>query len=171
MKYLSQFLILKIFVVLSSFQLLSTDYHKKTTNELKEHLNNLVKTYRAAGIKPPKDLEQIRTFVIAKANPNISTDLNLGGDNALHINALHIAAEAGDTNLIRFLLEYKANIDHKSGHGLTALMYAAAKKLLGYYSLREQILRKASITAFVLRVESLNGKKNHIRVWITNFVV
>ena len=97
-------------------------YNEQKTEELKQYLNSVVTIYLNNNTRPTRAEISltIRELLDFGANPNIATDSDLNGSQAIHF-----AAEIGDNVLISFLLEQGANIEAKNDSGRTPLHLAA----------------------------------------------
>ena len=123
MKYVSQYSILAM-LILGFSRLYALDNESKT-QKLKQVLHRIVKTcwtiHRIPSGNEWSQLSyQIRDLVNQGANPSAFTDNDFEGRSAIHF-----AAEAGDVDLIEFLLNKKVNIEALTVNGYTPLMWAA----------------------------------------------
>ncbi len=124
MKYVNQSLILAMFILLGFSRLYALDNESKT-QELKQVLHRIVKMYWKihripSGTEWAQLSYQIRDLVNHGANPSALTDNGFQGRGAIHF-----AAEAGDVDLIEFLLNKKVHVEALSVGNYTPLMWAA----------------------------------------------
>ena len=97
------------------------DFDALQTEQLKNFLDEIIETHRRTDNRPSSSLLSmtIREFVNHRADPNVTSMIGT--------TSLHFAAEAGNVDLIRFLVkDHYANIDQLSRDNLTPFLYAAA---------------------------------------------
>lgn len=104
-----------------AWQALSTDYNEEETKKLQGDLTQWLVNYGKA--KPIGAYEEfadkIRFRVKARANPRVSD-----GHPKNNSSAIHYAAQNGDEDLIKFLLENGAVVDERNANGSTPLHFA-----------------------------------------------
>jgi ankyrin repeat protein len=115
-------LILKFFLLSSSSYMFCANHDLQKTRELRQYLNELTSTIQNRRITLSKMiliilLKKVKECVEQGANPNISDDLK-------GVYAIHLAAEAGDVNLIRVLFSHGSNIEMANKNSETPLRKA-----------------------------------------------
>ena len=95
-------------------------YNKQRSKELKQYLNDIRSTFTLNHTRPNKTefSQSVKEFIELGANPNIE-------DSSYRAQAMHLAAETGDVELLKFLLGHRANIEARTIFGNTPLHWAA----------------------------------------------
>jgi len=123
MKHLKTFIILNSLCGLVSSFVLPAQFDQKATEDLSVVLAGFVHRCKETGKKPaPEELSPIvKNLIEGGADPNV---INTSGNKTC---PLHFAAEAGDVDLIDFLLERGASIESEGSENRTPLFQMKAK--------------------------------------------